>query len=221
MNSETPIIWTEGLMGAGKTKFVKKIAELLGFFALEEPVDTNFYLGEFYKDQPKYAFGMQMLLLHHRYAMKQAAAFLAARCIYPGIILDRSIAGDKTFAGMHRDAGNINALDWRCYDFAYRMMARTIQPPTLMIYLRVQPETAFARMQERAREEEARVPLAYLQALYGHYENLIYDIKHGSSPWGRQMVVHEIIYDKGVHEEDEWRIIAKSISDICDRQRRA
>lgn len=53
-----PLIWVEGLIGCGKSTFSKEVGSRLGLRVIEEPVATNPYLGKFYKEPQKYAFGM-------------------------------------------------------------------------------------------------------------------------------------------------------------------
>jgi deoxyadenosine/deoxycytidine kinase len=69
------LIWLEGLIGAGKSTAAKEIGTRLNLRVLEEPVTTNPYLACFYKDPARYAFGMQMFMLHQRYALQQLASY--------------------------------------------------------------------------------------------------------------------------------------------------
>lgn len=207
-----PIIWVEGLLAAGKTKFCHEIAARLEFECIEEPVDSNFYLEAFYEEPPRHAFGMQIFLLHYRYAMKQRASYTAAMADVRGLILDRSIAGDRVFAKLHWQAGNISDLNWRCYQFAYEVMARTIQPPTLLIYLDVQPETAFRRMQQRARPAERGVTLEYLESLRDGYEELLHELRRGLVPWSHAVETTKIVWDRETLTENEWQAVAATVA---------
>jgi len=72
-----PLIWIEGIIGAGKSTFSREIASRLNLRLVEEPVETNPYLEKFYQDPKQYAFGMQVFLLHKRYAMQQLASYEA------------------------------------------------------------------------------------------------------------------------------------------------
>lgn len=213
----TPVVWVEGLIAAGKSTFAREISKRLGFLMLEEPVEQNFYLEPFYKDPKKYAFGFQMLMLHHRFAMKQIAAYEAARGVVKGVVLDRSIAGDRVFAKLHNQTGNIDDLDFRCYEYAYQMMARTILPPTVLIYLNTQPEVAYRRMKARARGAESGVSLDYLVRLKAGYEDLLAEIRRGLVPWGHAVHVESIIWDRDTASEEEWQHVAKTVEELCRR----
>jgi deoxyadenosine/deoxycytidine kinase len=226
-----PIIWVEGLLASGKTTFCRQMAKRLKFKFLEEPVGGNFLLTDFYKDQKTHAFAMQILLLHLRYAMKQEASFQAIRLANyapeegeaaseancNGILVDRSIAGDRVFALVHRDAGNIHPKHWDVYQYAFQVMARTIQPPILFLYLDVQPETAYERMKARERKAEVDVKLDYLVKLREGYEKLIKELRTGMAPWAHSVQVERIIWDRDTLSEDEWRNVARTVSDACRR----
>lgn len=214
---QSPIIWLEGPIAAGKSTAAKRIGELLDYHVIEEPVDSNPYLELFYQDQAKWAFSMQIFLLHYRYAMKQEAAFAAVNGRRKGVILDRSIAGDRVFAKMHKEAGNIAVLDWETYEFAYNVMACSIQPPTLFLYLDCQPETCQRRMKERDRAAESTVPLAYLQELREGYEELLMQLRRGLSPWNHAIRVERIIWDGDIRTDQEWQAIARTVEDACKR----
>ena len=48
--------------------------------------------------------------------------------------------------------------------------------PNVIIYLDVDPETSYARVQDRKREAERGLTLQYLKALHAEYENFVGDI---------------------------------------------
>jgi len=214
-----PIIWVEGIIASGKSTFCREIANRLGLDLSEEPVEANFYLEEFYTDAKKYDFGMQDVILHYRYGMKQAAAFGSKIGPQKGVITDRSIAGDRVFCNLHHKAGNINDHDWKCYNFAYEMMAQSIQPPTLMIYLDVQPETSYERMKRRARGAEVGVSLQYLQDLHEGYEDLLAEMQRGLVPWSHSIKPHRLIWDRETVTPEEWDAVASTVKSIVAHQR--
>lgn len=214
----TPIIWVEGLIASGKTTFSREVAKRLGFRLLEEPVDNNELLEEFYKDPKEWAFELQLHMMRNRYVMKQEASFAAARGVEKGLILDRCMPGDRVFAKLHYKKGNINRLQYQLYEDWYDTMARHFNPPTALIYLNCQPETAYARMKERARSCENGVTLEYLQELKAGYEELLLDLERGQVPWYHSVKCHSLIYDGNIRSEEEWKHLVQTVADLCRRR---
>lgn len=210
------LVWIEGIVGSGKSTFARKVGKSLNLRVIEEPVDTNPYLAKFYLDQKKWAFGMQMFLLHKRYAMQQLASYEATGVGgYNGAVLDRSISGDRVFAKMHTECGNIEPLDFETYEMAYSIMCRTLLPPTLLVFLDVQPETAFERMKKRNRDVESGVPLSYLKDLHKGYKALLKEAKRGLLPWGHAIEVALIPWDPDTLSEEQWARAAQTIEGAC------
>jgi deoxyadenosine/deoxycytidine kinase len=56
-------------------------------------------------------------------------------------------------------------------------MSRDVMPPDIFVYLDVSPEECHSRMNSRAREQEAGVPLDYLQHLDKNYRLLIQEMR--------------------------------------------
>lgn len=211
-----PLIWVEGIIGAGKTTFSREVAKRLSLRMIEEPVDDNPYLALFYKDPKKYAFGMQVFLLHRRYLIQRLAADEATGLGgYGGAILDRSLSGDRVFAKLHMQEGNIERIDWETYEMAYDLMCRTLLPPTLMIFLDIQPETAFERMQRRNREAEVGVPLDYLKKLRDGYQELLSEAEHGLLPWAHAVRICRIPWDPDTLNASQWDAVAATVQAAC------
>lgn len=209
------LIWVEGIIGAGKTTFAKEVGQRLHFRVLEEPVELNPYLNLFYENPKQYAFPMQIRLLHERYMMQLlAAAERTGVGGYAGAILDRSISGDRVFAKMQKEAGNITQLDWETYERAYMNMCNTLMPPTKLIYLDVQPETAMNRMLHRGRECELTISLDYLQRLKEGYEELLFEAEKGLLPWSHAVKIVRLVWDP-VNDSPDWQAISKTIKDVC------
>lgn len=216
-----PLIWVEGIIGAGKTTFAKEVAKRLDLRMIEEPVgkgegEENPYLEKFYKEPQKYAFGMQIFLLHKRYMMQRLAADEATGVGgHAGAILDRSLSGDRVFAKLHLDAGNINQLDWETYEMAYNYMCRSLLPPTLFVFLDVQPQTAYDRMKRRNRSAEAGVPLDYLTKLRDGYHDLLNEAERGLLPWAHAIRVCRIPWDVDTSAPEQWNAVAQTVKDAC------
>jgi len=216
-----PLIVVEGIIACGKSTFSKKIASRLNLRLLEEPVGNgegieNPYLEKFYKDPKKWAFPMQIFLLHQRYSMQQLASYEATGVGgFSGAVIDRSLPGDRVFAKMLRDAGHIEQLDWETYEICYNIMCRSLLPPTLLIYLDVQPETAFNRMKKRNRNAESSVPLEYLKDLRTGYVELLREAEQALLPWAHAARICRIPFDFDITEESQWDAIAQTVKDSC------
>jgi len=165
-------IVVSGLIGVGKSTFTKKLAELLGYRAIFEPVESNPYLEKFYKEPKKWAYPMQEFLKSRRFAAYQFAFWGLRHDEFPGVILDRSIQEDTVFSEINANMGNIHPLDWQTYLRGFQDMQAFLPEPDVYIFLDAPPEVCHARIAKRAREAEcggAGVPLDYLKTLHDGY----------------------------------------------------
>jgi deoxyadenosine/deoxycytidine kinase len=190
-----PIIWIEGVIGAGKTTLARTLGEALGMRVLEEPVDSNPYLTLFYKDPKRWAYAMQIHLMGVRYGMQQLAAYEAVSGTSNGVLLDRGLPGDRVFARLHTLENNISALEWETYQRWYDIMTCSLIPPSLMIFLDTEPEIAHERLKERDRDAEKGVPLKYIQDLRKGYLDLMVEIESGRHPWARGMELERMAWN--------------------------
>jgi len=196
LSSHVPVgveVWVEGIIGAGKRSLAGKLGSALGFRADHEPGGSNPYLGLFYKDPKEHAYDMQIHLLQRRYIMQRLAADEAIYGIdYQGSILDRGLPGDRVFAKMHWLEGNISQLQFETYLQFYEVMCADLRPPSLMLFLDVEPEVALERVRGRKRPEEVNMTLGYLTDLRKGYLDLMAEIDTGIHPWSRGMEVQRI-----------------------------
>ena len=179
-----PIIWIEGIIGAGKTTISKQLARKLNFRPLLEPVASNPYLELYYKEPKRWAFPMQIDLLMRRYSMQKLASYESiSDSNFNGVVLDRGLPGDRVFAKLHFLAGNISPLEWQTYERAFTIMTSDLRPPSLLIYLDVDPRIAKARSEERDRKEEDGIPLSYYKKLQKGYLDVLAEIETGKNIW--------------------------------------
>lgn len=189
----TNLIYVEAVPGAGKTTIAKALATLLNYRCFEEPVD-HVRLDRFYTKPEAYAFSLQIHLLHKRIGIQMLAACEALYSdTFKGSIVDRSLFGDATFAEMHHESGNITDLDWETYKTAILNMKLMIWPPTILLYLEVEPEVALERVRRRetagGRPYESKISLDYLKRLQDKYESMVAGATRGDWPWGHAVKV--------------------------------
>lgn len=182
----TRFIVISGLIGVGKTTFSKQLAEKLNYKLMLEPVDSNPYLGRFYKDPVRWAYPMQEFLKSRRFAMYQFAVWGIRTGEFDGVVMDRSIHEDTVFAEINMDLGNIHKLNWDTYLRGFQDMQQFCPEPDLYLFLDATPDICKARSDQRGRGEEVStslgddtdngIPLEYMQRLHIGYMDWIADI---------------------------------------------
>lgn len=192
--STHPVLWVEGIISSGKSELSSRLGEALNMRVFFEPVDSNPYLSQFYEDPKRWAWPMQIHLMSERYRLQKAAVAEALNPAseYAGAILDRGLPGDRVFAALHTRAGNIHPLEWQTYNRHFDIMSEDLRPPSLVVFLDVDPRAAYERCKGRAREAEkvgTGVTLDYLQELSRGYYDLLAEIESGRHAWSRGMSV--------------------------------
>jgi deoxyadenosine/deoxycytidine kinase len=210
-----PVIWVEGIIGCGKTTYAREVGERLKLYVGGEPVEGNPFLERFYQDQKRWAFDMQIFLLKERFKQQLHAATIAIGAgDWNGAILDRSISGDRVFAKMHMDAGNIDPDSWAAYEDFHMLMCTQLLPPTRIIRLQCEPETAYERLRGRNRFAEMTLTLDYLQALDEAYQNLWDELDRGLLPWGHRVKVDTVHWDP-IEGMPDWDRHARTLAREC------
>lgn len=160
-----------GLIGAGKTTLADALGKAMDIDVYHEPVADNEYLADFYRDQAKYGFAMQIYLLNRRFQQHQEVIWRNRPAVQ-----DRTIYEDGVFARTLWQAGKMDKRDYRTYCDLFAHMANFMRQPSLIVLLDVKPETSLARMQERARTVEVGVSIEYLQTLHKNYQDMVVDL---------------------------------------------
>jgi deoxyadenosine/deoxycytidine kinase len=172
-------ICIEGNIGAGKSTFLKKISSELQCEFLLEPCaewqDINGYnlLDEFYKNIKRWAYSFQLYAfltrvesIEKKLETIKGNFFISERSIFA----DRYVFGDVCY-----NDGNMSELEWNMYtkwfDWTIERNSKRILP-SAFIYLKVNPELSYQRVNLRGRAEEKSLPIEYLTKLDEKYDLL-------------------------------------------------
>jgi deoxyadenosine kinase len=159
------LVAVSGTIGAGKSTLCTQLGAALGFDVVPEPVLDNPYLGDFYADPERWAFASQVFMVTHRFRR-----YLDVSGSPDGFLLDRCIFEDHVFAEVCRDMGYLTRREWDTYCALQEAFLQVVEPPTVVVYLRVSPETAARRIAARGRSVESAVGIDYLRRLHDAYE---------------------------------------------------
>lgn len=153
----------------------EKLSRHYGWNVLLEPVDSNPYLRDFYKDMTRWAFHLQVYFLNSRF--KQLKAIREGENT---TIQDRTIYEDAyIFAANLYRSGHISERDYQSYLDLFNSMTSMVHPPDLLIYLRADVAKLVRQIEKRGRDFEYAIRLDYLLNLNEHYENWVAQYKEG------------------------------------------
>lgn len=171
-----------GGIGSGKSSLTKAFEEVIreesgNCRGLYEPASkTNPYLADYYKDQGRYCFNIQIFLLNKRLEQQRLAQDV---CLCgENVVQDSSIYSDSCFVSKLEKDGTMSKRDADTYFELFQNMSRDIMYPTAVIYLDVTPEVQIHRIEKRMSEKEGRkceagIGLDYLKDLQIELEQLL------------------------------------------------
>lgn len=161
----------EGNIGAGKSTLASALASAIeGRVQLEPAEGQNPYLPLYYKDPARYAFVMQVFLLHKRLRAHKEAQALCQGSEGVNVVADRSFWGDLCFAAVQRELGFFSEDDFSTYYALHRDMQEALLYPSAILHLTTAPAVCAERINRRlraikGRECEAGVSIDYLDRL--------------------------------------------------------
>ncbi len=155
-----------GNIGSGKTTLTQLLAKHYKWDRLEEAVDNNPYLFDFYKDMQRWSFNLQIFFLNSRFEQ-----LLEIRRSGRNVIQDRTIYEDAyIFAPNLHAMGLMTTRDFENYFRLFQNMDSAVTPPDLLIYLRASVPNLVSQIAERGREYENTISIDYLKRLHERYE---------------------------------------------------
>ncbi|MGL5978786.1 MAG: deoxynucleoside kinase [Erysipelotrichaceae bacterium] len=159
-----------GNVGAGKSTLARLLGERLNFEVHYEKVDGNPYLEDFYQDQAKWGFHLQLYFLAQRFHQQ-----VQINANGQDNIQDRSIYEDvEIFAKNLYENQLMSERDYQTYRDLFHEMVAHLRKPSLMIYLDGDLDTIVSRIQQRGREMEKAVNIQYWANLQSRYANWIH-----------------------------------------------
>jgi deoxyadenosine/deoxycytidine kinase len=179
----TVIISVDGNIGSGKSTKVRDLEKYYteqgrnDVIFIQEPVDSwnsvvdengVTILSNYYKNQKRFAFRLQMLAYISRLSLLRDAVKKG----YKYIITERCVGTDKNvFSKMLYDKGDIEHDEYIIYTKWYEEFISDV-PIGAIVYIKASPETCLERVNIRAREGE-NIPLEYLKECDKYHDDWI------------------------------------------------
>lgn len=165
-NKPNETIVIDAVVGAGKTSYMEMLSEEMKIPCFQEPVQENSLLDKFYYDRKRYAFPLQIYFLNRRFEMLKQASESGEPSL-----MDRSIYGDMIFAKMLYEKGDMEKDEFILYRDLLTNMLDHVEAPKLMIYLKIDTDSAIERIKKRGRDYEQIVERDYWENLNKEYED--------------------------------------------------
>lgn len=158
-------IVVEGPIRVGKSTLARILAERMHARRIFDCEDNPF-LADFYDEKPGAAFRAQMYFLYerHRRLIESRPEDGAAP-----IVSDFLFEKDKIFAYI-----NLDNEELKLYERYFDMLAPSVPPPELVIYLQAKPELLLKRVSKKADPSEAEVSPEYLETVANAYEHFFF-----------------------------------------------
>lgn len=182
MTQKPKVIIVEGLIGGGKTSLSRELAQALGdntlvLFEPDEKDNANPYLVDYYEDERRWAFVLQVHQLQARYRMHLHAQWHVMQG-HGNAILDRSYFGDTAFARLQLRRQTMTQREFDTYTSIYHAMTAQVLLPNICVRILVSPETCNHRISSRmktetGRECETAIDIDYLKALDREIDHMV------------------------------------------------
>jgi deoxyguanosine kinase len=157
----------EGNIGAGKTTLANKIAEDFNAKTVLERFADNPFLPQFYKDQSRYAFPLEMSFLADRY--QQLSDDLAQFDLFKDfIVADYHIFKSLIFAKV-----TLAEDEFRLYKNLFEIIYKETKKPDLYVYLYQNSSRLLENIKKRGRIYEQDIQQSYLEKINQGYLDYI------------------------------------------------
>jgi len=202
MKKRASYIAIEGPIGAGKSSLATLLAKRFEVEPVYELLSDNPFLEKFYKNQKDFAFQTQMAFLVSRY--KQLSVLTQTDLFTQHIFCDYVFERDLIFAGL-----NLNASEFKLYNDIYRLMARSVPKPDLVVFLQADTATLMKRIKQRDRDIERGVPEEYIDKVNRAFNEFFFDYRDRPL-----LIINTNNIDFVANEADFEKLVGKITSEV-------
>ncbi|RXJ04039.1 deoxynucleoside kinase [Anaerobacillus alkaliphilus] len=164
---QVPFIAVEGPIGVGKSSLAREISNYYQYTLLNEIVEENPFLGNFYKDIDEWSFQTEMFFLCNRYKQLEDIKKYHLAQGQPAVA-DYHIFKNQIFAER-----TLQSQQYEKYKKIYYILTENMPEPNLIIYLRASLDTLLERISLRGRDIEKNIDPAYLFQLSSDYDKFM------------------------------------------------
>jgi deoxyguanosine kinase len=158
-------IVVEGPIRVGKSTLAKVLAERLHARRIFD-CDDNPFLADFYDEKPGAAFRAQMYFLYERHRLLAGAS---PEVDAAPIVSDFLFEKDKIFAYI-----NLGDEELKLYERYFDMLAPSVPPADLVIYLQAKPDVLRKRVSKKGDPAETQISPEYVEAVANAYEHFFF-----------------------------------------------
>ncbi len=153
----------EGVIGVGKTSLARLLQPIFDAKLLLEVFEENPFLSDFYGDRQRYAFQTQIYFLLSRYHQQREA--VPEALAVGDLLADYTFAKDALFAQL-----NLVGDELDTYTLVHQALAEKLPKPDLVVFLKVDTESAMKRIALRDRPYERNMDREYIGELNQAYD---------------------------------------------------
>lgn len=187
----------EGNIGAGKTTLATKISEDFNAKLILERFAENPFLPNFYKDQDRYAFPLEMSFLADRY--QQFTEDTNQLDLFKSFMVsDYDIYKSLIFAKI-----TLHQNEFDLYRKVFNFMYKEVKKPKVYVYLYQTTERLLQQIKQRGRDYEQNIELSYLEKINRGYFDFL-----RTYPKENQLIIDVSELDFVSHERDYETILA-------------
>lgn len=187
-----------GPLGVGKTTLATRLASMLGYTHIKEPVDNHPFLKSFYKNPEAHGFEKNMFfLMDYLHQIKS--------CGGGRYVFDHSAVVHRSYAALN----GISCTELPVFQTLDRVIEE-VRPPDLLINLVCHPDIIMERIKKRGRTFEAQVPRQYVQSLMDEIKKQVDLVR----PYMRVMDLDAGSYNFEGNPMDTERVLEKILQNL-------